>query len=117
MNDPIRKRSIVVAGRKTSVSLEGAFWKALHELAADANQTLADYVTDINAHGVGTNFSSSLRLAVLAERDARIGKLLDEIAPQRKIEREGKIETAVSVAGRSLLSDEQRRLLDEAARR
>ena len=34
MKSPVVKRSIVIAGHKTSVSLEDAFWKALKEIAS-----------------------------------------------------------------------------------
>ena len=36
MKSPVVKRSIVIAGHKTSVSLEDAFWKGLKEIAGDA---------------------------------------------------------------------------------
>jgi Ribbon-helix-helix domain len=37
MKSPVVKRSIIVDGRKTSVSLEDEFWKALKEIAAGRN--------------------------------------------------------------------------------
>ena len=42
MKSPVIKRSIVIAGHKTSVSLEDAFWKGLKEIADDRNVTLSD---------------------------------------------------------------------------
>jgi hypothetical protein len=45
----IVKRSILVARRKTGVSLEDAFWKGLKEVAADRNMTPSDLVTTINS--------------------------------------------------------------------
>ena len=44
MKSPVIKRSIVIAGHKTSVSLEDAFWKGLKEIADDRNVTLSDLV-------------------------------------------------------------------------
>jgi predicted DNA-binding ribbon-helix-helix protein len=45
----IVKRSILIARRKTGVSLEDAFWKGLKEVAADRNMTPSDMVTTINS--------------------------------------------------------------------
>ena len=46
MKSPVVKRSIVIAGHKTSVSLEDAFWKGLKEIADDRDMTLSDLVAD-----------------------------------------------------------------------
>ena len=60
----VRKRSIVVAGRKTSVSLEEPFWICLKEIAAIKNITLRDLIADIRSDGVA-NLSSAMRLFAL----------------------------------------------------
>jgi hypothetical protein len=39
MKSPVVKRSIVIAGHKTSVSLEDAFWKGLKEIASGRDMT------------------------------------------------------------------------------
>ena len=44
MKSPVVKRSIVIAGHKTSVSLEDAFWTGLKEIAAERHITLSDMV-------------------------------------------------------------------------
>ena len=44
MKSPVVKRSVVIAGHKTSVSLEDAFWTALKEIAVGRNRTLSDTV-------------------------------------------------------------------------
>src|SRR5262249_36393371 len=44
MKSPVVKRSIVIAGHKTSVSLEDAFWKGLKEIASGRDMTLSDLV-------------------------------------------------------------------------
>jgi len=65
MKSLVIKRSIVVAGHKTSVSLEDAFWKALKEIASSRAMTLSDLVGGIdNAREYG-NLSSAIRLFVL----------------------------------------------------
>jgi predicted DNA-binding ribbon-helix-helix protein len=62
---PVLKRSIVIAGRKTSVSLEDAFWNALKEIAAARGMTLSDLVAAIDSKRQHSNLSSALRLFVL----------------------------------------------------
>jgi predicted DNA-binding ribbon-helix-helix protein len=61
----VLKRSIVVAGHKTSVSLEDAFWKSLKEIAAERDMTLADLIASIDAKRNHSNLSSAIRLFVL----------------------------------------------------
>jgi predicted DNA-binding ribbon-helix-helix protein len=65
MKSPVIKRSIVVAGHKTSVSLEDAFWKALKEIAEDRGVTLSDLVSTIDTGRHEGNLSSAIRLYVL----------------------------------------------------
>ena len=62
----IVKRSIVIAGHKTSISLEEDFWQALKEIAARRNIRLSELVTSIDAERVHTNLSSAIRLFVLS---------------------------------------------------
>jgi predicted DNA-binding ribbon-helix-helix protein len=62
---PVVKRSIVLAGHKTSVSLEDAFWKALKEIATARSATLSNLVTSIDVQRRQGNLSSCLRLFVL----------------------------------------------------
>jgi predicted DNA-binding ribbon-helix-helix protein len=65
MKSPVVKRSIVIAGHKTSVSLEDAFWKGLKEIAAARNMTLSDLVASIDGGRRQGNLSSAIRLFVL----------------------------------------------------
>lgn len=66
MDDTIRKRSVVVAGHRTSVSLESAFWSELKALAAERRQSINELVESVDKGRAG-NLSSALRLFVLAE--------------------------------------------------
>ena len=66
MNSAVIKRSIVIAGHKTSVSLEDAFWKALKEIAASRGMTLSEIVAAIDSGRQHGNLSSAIRLFVLA---------------------------------------------------
>ena len=65
MKSPVVKRSIVIAGHKTSVSLEDAFWKALKEIASARHMTLSDLVAAIDSNRQHGNLSSAIRLFVL----------------------------------------------------
>jgi predicted DNA-binding ribbon-helix-helix protein len=65
MKSPVVKRSIVIAGHKTSVSLEDAFWKGLKEIAAGRGVTLSDLVSTIDTERRHGNLSSGIRLFVL----------------------------------------------------
>ena len=57
--------SILIAGRKTSVRLEEAFWVGLREIAAKRRMTLAGLMSTIDAQRQHENRSSALRLFVL----------------------------------------------------
>jgi predicted DNA-binding ribbon-helix-helix protein len=65
MKSPVVKRSIVLSGHKTSVSLEEAFWKGLKDIAMWRHQTLSDLVGSIDAERKHGNLSSAIRLFVL----------------------------------------------------
>jgi predicted DNA-binding ribbon-helix-helix protein len=65
MKSPVVKRSIVIGGHKTSVSLEDDFWEALKEIAARRKATLSDIVATIDASRTQGNLSSAIRLFVL----------------------------------------------------
>jgi predicted DNA-binding ribbon-helix-helix protein len=65
MKSPVVKRSIVVAGHKTSVSLEDAFWKGLKEIAMARKTTLSELVAAIDSERQHGNLSSTIRLVVL----------------------------------------------------
>jgi predicted DNA-binding ribbon-helix-helix protein len=65
MKSPVVKRSIVIAGHKTSVSLEDAFWTGLKEIAAKRDLTLSDMVATIDQDRRHGNLSSAIRLFVL----------------------------------------------------
>jgi len=71
MKSPVVKRSIVIAGHKTSVSLEDAFWQALKEIAIARNMTLSDQVAAIDTERRHGNLSSAIRLFVLEHYQAR----------------------------------------------
>ncbi|MBV9557214.1 MAG: ribbon-helix-helix domain-containing protein [Pseudolabrys sp.] len=65
MKSPVVKRSIVIAGHKTSVSLEDEFWRALKEIATTRDMTLSEMVGSIDTGRRRGNLSSAIRLFVL----------------------------------------------------
>ena len=60
----MRKRSVVIAGHRTSVSLETAFWSGLKEIAETRGISVNRLVETIDA-ARGTNLSSAIRVFVL----------------------------------------------------
>jgi len=62
----IRKRSVRVAGHRTSVSVEEAFWRALKEIAENRGVSLNRLITEIDRRRDG-NLSSAIRVLVLEE--------------------------------------------------
>ena len=73
MKSPVVKRSIVVAGHKTSVSLEEAFWNGMKEISALRNITLSELVGEIDSNRQQGNLSSAIRLFVLDHFRSRAG--------------------------------------------
>jgi predicted DNA-binding ribbon-helix-helix protein len=73
MKSPVVKRSIVIAGHKTSVSLEDAFWKGLKEIAGERDMTLSELVATIDSDRQHGNLSSGIRLFVLDHYRSQIG--------------------------------------------
>lgn len=68
------KRSVTIAGHRTSVSLEAEFWQALAEIAAESKRPLARLIGEVDKReGRDKNLSSALRLFVLAHYRGRRG--------------------------------------------
>ena len=65
MKSLIVKRSIKIAGRHTSVSVEDAFWNALREIAYKREQNLSELIYSINADRNHANLSSAIRVFVV----------------------------------------------------
>jgi predicted DNA-binding ribbon-helix-helix protein len=61
----IGKRSLAIAGHRTSISLEDAFWQGLKQLAHDRDLSIAALVAEIDSGRGGTNLSSAIRVFVL----------------------------------------------------
>jgi len=68
----VPKRSVYIAGYKTSVSLEDEFWDSLKEIARERGMTLGALVATIDGDRDHANLSSAIRLFVLGfYRDQR----------------------------------------------
>jgi predicted DNA-binding ribbon-helix-helix protein len=65
MKSAIVKRSIIIAGHKTSLSLEDAFWECLQQIAKDRGQYVHRLVATIDENRHSGNLSSAIRLFVL----------------------------------------------------
>ena len=65
IKSPVIKRSIVLAGHKTSVSLEDAFWEGLRDIAIKRRMSLSALAGTIQAQRQQANLSSAIRLFVL----------------------------------------------------
>jgi predicted DNA-binding ribbon-helix-helix protein len=63
MNSTVTKRSVVIGGRKTSISLEDEFWKGLKAIAHHHHRTLSAVVGEIDQKRRG-NLSSAIRVFV-----------------------------------------------------
>ncbi len=61
----IVKRSLTIAGHRTSVSLEEAFWRRLKALATARRRSLGALIAEIDAARDGANLSSAIRVYVL----------------------------------------------------
>ena len=67
MKSPIVKRSVVIKGHKTSISIEDQFWAALKSIAAERNLTLSQLVSTVDDSRKSGNLSSVLRVFVLSQ--------------------------------------------------
>ena len=81
MRSPVVKRSIVVCGHKTSVSLEEPFWTSMKDIAAQRGTVLSDLVSEIENNRQQGNLSSAIRLFVLGHFKVRADGLTGDSAP------------------------------------
>jgi predicted DNA-binding ribbon-helix-helix protein len=84
MKSAIVKRSIVISGHKTSVSLEDSFWKGLKEIALYRGLTLSEMVASIDSGRAHANLSSAIRLSVLDHYRALVGTAARESTIKEK---------------------------------
>jgi predicted DNA-binding ribbon-helix-helix protein len=83
MKSSVIKRSVVLAGHKTSVSLEDEFWRGLKEIAGGQRRTLSALVAAIDSERKQGNLSSAIRLYVLDFHRKRLDDLKAHADPDR----------------------------------
>ena len=84
MKSLVVKRSILLAGRKSSVTLEDEFWTTLKDIAGDRHVTMSELVSSIDKQRQHGNLSSALRLFVLDYcRGKAAEKPVDEMLDQQ----------------------------------
>jgi predicted DNA-binding ribbon-helix-helix protein len=86
MKSSVLKRSIVIAGHKTSVSLEDEFWNSLKEIAGERGMTLQQLVAAIDRDRERANLSSAIRLFVLGvyRHQHRQHRTRETLAPEAR---------------------------------
>ena len=67
----MEKRSLTIAGHRTSIALEPEFWAALEKLADKRGIRLTALIEDIDRNREGPNLSSALRVTALREAQRR----------------------------------------------
>ena len=68
----IVKRSVAIAGHRTSVSLEAPFWDALAQIAQERGLSLQACIAEIDHQRVDHNLSSAIRVHILETISARL---------------------------------------------
>jgi predicted DNA-binding ribbon-helix-helix protein len=68
----MQKRSLTIAGHRTSIALEPEFWAAMEAIADRRGLRLTALIEDIDRTREGPNLSSALRVAVLQEMQSRL---------------------------------------------
>src|SRR6516225_5554444 len=82
MKSPAVKRSIIVGGHKTSVSVEEAFWSGMKEISRTRSMTLSQLVSEIDANRNQGNLSSAIRQFVLDHFKSRAVAPIGEFRPR-----------------------------------
>jgi predicted DNA-binding ribbon-helix-helix protein len=65
MKSQIEKRSVIIAGRRKSISLEEAVWRSVKEIATYRDMTLGALLATIDSTRYEERLSSAIRLFVL----------------------------------------------------
>jgi predicted DNA-binding ribbon-helix-helix protein len=71
MKTTVFKRSVIIHGHKTSVSLEAEFWDCVRQIAAREGTTISELVSGIDRTRGDNNLSSAIRLFVLQDFQSR----------------------------------------------
>jgi predicted DNA-binding ribbon-helix-helix protein len=74
------KRSVIVGGIRTSISLEEPFWQRLKEIAARRNVPVSAIVHEIDLERRETNLSSAIRSFILQDADRQLDDCRRQLA-------------------------------------
>jgi predicted DNA-binding ribbon-helix-helix protein len=72
----LQRRSLTIAGHRTSLALEQEFWDGLEVMATATGKSLPALIRDIDEDRADANLSSAIRIAVVRwyrDEAARIG--------------------------------------------
>jgi len=75
MNSTLVKRSVVIAGHRVDIRIEGLFWISLEEIARAEATTMSRLVATIDAGRDGTDLISAIRVYVIDHFMARVENL------------------------------------------
>jgi predicted DNA-binding ribbon-helix-helix protein len=81
MKSLVLKRSIVVAGQKTSISLEDEFWESLRKIAGERREPVSRLITSIDAERSFANLSSAVRMFILRYYRDQLDQQSETVAP------------------------------------
>ena len=98
MKSSVVKRSIVIGGHPTSVSLEDAFWDDLKEIAHAQRATLSRLVAEIDGTRRQSNLSSAIRLFVLEHTQWVQANVSNEVLPALSLLRAAMGQRCMNVA-------------------
>jgi predicted DNA-binding ribbon-helix-helix protein len=87
MKSLILKRSVVLRGHKTSISVEDAFWNSVKEIAASGQMSVSELISAIDSERHHGNLSSSIRLFVLKFYREQLFDRLDVRDKRKAIQR------------------------------
>lgn len=72
MSKSQKKRSLTIAGHRTSISLETPFWDALKDIASREGQSVSEIVRDIDQQRGALGLSAAVRIRVLEYYKTRL---------------------------------------------
>ena len=81
MGFAVLKRSVSIAGHRTSISLEEPFWEGLREIAERENRSVQSLIGRIDAERGNQNLSSAIRVFIVNRLRMEISRLAAPESP------------------------------------
>ena len=75
----VTKRSVVIGGHKTSVSLEEPFWSEVRSIAEGEQITVSNLLRRIDRERTNANLSSAIRVYVLEHVRGKLHRMQREL--------------------------------------